>query len=111
MPQRRPNGILERAIMAQKLILSLGLAGLSALTLLMTTPVRADDDDCAEPMAKWQPREVVVQMAQTYGWTIRRIKIDEGCYRLDARDTAGKRLLVRVNPATLAILEIETEDD
>jgi hypothetical protein len=111
MPQTAPNGILVGTIMAQKLVLSIGLAGLSVLALLMTTPARGDDDDCAEPMANWQPREVVRQMAQTHGWTIRRIKIDEGCYRLDARDTAGKRVLVRVNPATLAILEIETDLD
>ena len=68
--------------MAQKLALTLGLVGLSALTLLVTTPARADNDDCAEPMATWQPREVVSQMALQHGWTVRRIKIDEGCYRL-----------------------------
>ena len=97
--------------MAQKLVLTLGLVGLSALTLLLTTPARADNDDCAEPMATWQPREVVSRMALDHGWTVRRIKIDEGCYRLDARDTAGKRVKVRINPATLAILEIETDHD
>ena len=62
-------------------------------------------------MAKWQPREVISQMALEHGWTVRRIKIDEGCYRLDARDANGARVLVRINPATLAILEIETDQD
>ena len=97
--------------MAQKLVQTLGIAALSALTLLVSTPARADTDDCAEPMAKWQPREVISQMALEHGWTVRRIKIDEGCYRLDARDANGARVLVRINPATLAILEIETDQD
>ena len=95
--------------MAQKLALILSLAGLSALTLLLTTPARADTDDCAEPLANWQPRSVVSQMALEHGWTVRRIKIDEGCYRLDAHDADGRRVLVRINPATLAILEIDTD--
>ena len=97
--------------MAQKFALFLSLAGLSALTLLLTIPARADNDDCAEPLANWQPREVVSQMAQSHGWIVRRIKIDEGCYRLDAHDADGRRVLVRINPATLAILEIETDQD
>lgn len=97
--------------MAYKLVLTLGLVGLSSLTLLLATPALSDDDECAEPMVTWQPREQVAKMALDHGWTVRRIKIDEGCYRLDARDAAGQQLEVWVNPATLAILEIETEHD
>ena len=95
--------------MAQHIVRTVGIVGLSALTLGLGTAARADTDDCAEPMSNWQPRELVARMALDHGWTVRRIKIDEGCYRLDARDQAGKRLEVRVNPATLVILEIEHE--
>jgi hypothetical protein len=90
--------------MAHKLILTIGVS------LCLATPTLADNDDCAEPMANWQPREAVAQMAADHGWTVRRIKIDEGCYRLDARDADGKRVEVWVNPATLTIRAIEYED-
>jgi hypothetical protein len=94
--------------MTRKLVLTIGWV---ALTLCVALPALADDDDCAEPMANWQPREQVAKMASDHGWTVRRIKIDEGCYRLDARDETGRRIEVWVNPATLDILEIEHEHD
>lgn len=87
--------------MTIKLVLTVGMS------LCLATPTLADNDDCAEPMANWQPREQVAKMAADNGWTVNRIKIDEGCYRLDARDATGKRVEVWVNPATLVILGIE----
>jgi hypothetical protein len=71
----------------------------------------ADDDDCFVPMADWQPREVVAQMARDNGWTVRRIKIDDGCYEIDGRDAQGRRIEVTVHPQTLSVLEFEYEDD
>ena len=38
------------------------------------------DDDCIVPMADWQPRDAVLRMAADNGWSVRRIKIDDGCY-------------------------------
>lgn len=94
----------------QTLVQKLGIVGLSALTL-GPVPARADNDDCAEPMATWQPREVVAKMALDHGWTVHRIKIDDGCYRLDARNREGRRVQIWVNPATLLIRAIITDED
>jgi hypothetical protein len=69
------------------------------------------DDDCFVPMADWQPRDAVAQLAQENGWTVRRIKIDDGCYEIDGRDTEGRRIEVTLHPATLEVIEIEYEDD
>lgn len=85
------------------------LAGVFA-ALVGTTPARADDD-CWVPMADWQPRDAVVQLAKEHGWTLRRIKIDDGCYELVATDANGAPLEIKVNPATLEILDIDHEDD
>lgn len=68
------------------------------------------DDDCAVPMADWQSRAAVEQMAVAQGWTVRRIKIDDGCYEIDASDAEGRVIEVKVDPATLAIMEFEFED-
>ncbi len=62
------------------------------------------DDDCTVPMADWQPRAAVQQMAEAQGWTVRRIKIDDGCYEVDASDAEGRAIEVKVDPSTLAIM-------
>jgi hypothetical protein len=86
---------------------------LTILAFLAALPAGAvlADDDCFVPMADWQPREAVAQLAQDKGWTVRRIKIDDGCYEIDGRDAEGRRIEVTVHPATLEVIEIEFEDE
>ena len=68
------------------------------------------EDDCFVPMADWQPREAVARLAQENGWTVRRIKVDDGCYEIDGSDAEGRRLEVMVHPATLQVIELEYEE-
>jgi hypothetical protein len=86
---------------------------LTILTFLAMLPARAAlaEDDCFVPMANWQPREAVARLADEKGWTVRRIKIDDGCYEIDGSDAEGRRIEVTVHPATLQVIEIEYEDD
>ncbi len=92
---------MKKYLMATTLLMGLGAAGVAL----------ADDDDCRVPMADWQPREAVQQMAEDQGWTVRRIKTDDGCYEIKGRDASGREIEVKVDPATLAIVEFEYEDD
>ena len=92
--------------MKKYLIAATLLAGLGATGLAL-----ADDDDCRVPMADWQPREAVQKMAEAEGWTVRRIKTDDGCYEIKGRDAQGREIEVKVDPATLAIVEMEYDDD
>ncbi len=78
---------------------------------LATVKVKYGDGDCRVPMADWQPREAVQAMAETQGWTVRRIKTDDGCYEVKGRDAQGRRIEVKLDPATLALVEMEYEDD
>ena len=80
-----------------------------AAGLAATAPARADSD-CYVPMADWQPRAAVQAMAAAKGWTVRRIKIDDGCYEVRGFDSKGHRIEVKVDPATLKVLEIEYDD-
>lgn len=86
---------------------------LTILAFLAALPAGAAiaDDDCFVPMADWQPREAVAQLAADQGWTVRRIKIDDGCYEIDGRDTEGRAIEVKIHPGTLQIVEFEFEDD
>ncbi len=68
------------------------------------------DDACTVPMADWQPRAAVQQMAEAQGWTVRRIKIDDGCYEIKATDAEGRAIEVKVDPASLVIIELEFGD-
>ncbi|WP_298571475.1 PepSY domain-containing protein [uncultured Aliiroseovarius sp.] len=92
---------MKKYLMATTLLIGLGAAGVAL----------ADDDDCRVPMADWQPREAVQAMAEAQGWTVRRIKIDDGCYEIEGRDATGREIEVKVDPATFAVIEFEYEDD
>ncbi|MFN3293835.1 MAG: PepSY domain-containing protein [Gemmobacter sp.] len=81
---------------------------LAVAAVLAAGAARADDD-CFVPMADWQPREAVAQLAAQNGWTVRRIKIDDGCYEIDGRDAEGRRIEAKVHPGTLAVIELEIE--
>ncbi len=85
------------------------LTAVFALTTLGAGTALADDD-CDAPMADWQPRNAVQQMAESNGWTVQRIKTDDGCYEIKGRNANGDEIEVKVDPATLEILEVETED-
>ena len=86
---------------------------LTILALLATLPagVALADDDCFVPMADWQPRVAVARLAADRGWTVRRIKIDDGCYEIDGRDAQGRAIEAKVHPGTLRVVEFEIEDD
>ncbi|HET9069936.1 MAG TPA: PepSY domain-containing protein [Amaricoccus sp.] len=83
---------------------------LGLVAVLAAGTARADDD-CFVPMADWQPRDAVQRLAEENGWTVRRIKIDDGCYEIDGSDAEGHRVEVTVHPATLDVLELEFEDE
>ncbi len=67
-------------------------------------------DECFVPMADWKPKEAVAALAAQKGWTVRRIKIDDGCYEIDGTDSRGQRIEVTVHPLSLEILEMEPKD-
>ncbi|MDR6756916.1 hypothetical protein J2Y48_002212 [Mycoplana sp. BE70] len=70
-----------------------------------------DDDDCNVPMASWQPREAVQKMAEARGWTIQKIKTDDGCYKIRAQDKDGRNLRAKVNPGTLEVMGMKYAGD
>ena len=79
------------------------------LGVLCAAPAHAGDG-CEVPMAQWQPRAAVVRLAAGKGWELRRIRIDDGCYEVIGRDAAGRDIEVKLDPATLKIVEMEFED-
>ncbi len=86
---------------------------MTILAFLAVLPVGSAlaDEDCFVPMADWQPRAAVEALAEAQGWTIRRVKIDDGCYEIYGQNAEGQAIEVKLHPGTLEIIEIEFEGD
>lgn len=81
------------------------------LVCLMTALPALADDDCDVPMAEWQPRGAVAEFAARKGWQVARIRLDDGCYEVTGKDAQGRPIEAKLDPATLAVIEMEFEDD
>lgn len=80
---------------------------LSTLALLALLPagVALADDDCVGPPAQAQSWEAVNQLAKDYGWTVREMEFDDGCYELLVTDKGGNTLKAEIDPATLTVMK------
>ena len=45
------------------------------------------------------------------GWDVRRVRTDDGCYKVYARDAQGRRIEAEFDPVTLDLIEIEGGED
>ena len=86
------------------------LAAISLLMIAAGAGMARADDDCYVSMDKWQSRDAVQAMATSRGWTVVRIKIDDGCYDVRGSDKTGKAFRVKLDPATLAIVKMKHKD-
>lgn len=84
--------------------------GLLALALGMATLPTWADDDCDAPVARWQSRDAVRQMAARQGWQIQRLKIDDGCYEIRGTDAQGRAFKAKIDPETLEVLKMKQRD-
>lgn len=80
------------------------LAMLAVFAALPATAALADDE-CRVPTGQRQSQEALTQLADGFGWTIDKIRIDEGCYELRILDVSGNVLKVKIDPATLEVID------
>ena len=80
-------------------------------SLLLMNGSALSDDDCDDPVANWQPRQNLRQQLEAKGWTVFRIKVDDGCYEVKGRDPSGNRVEAEFSPETFELREIERDDD
>lgn len=77
-----------------------------ALALVAATAAQAEES-CNQPVGNWKSREAVYAMASERGWTLKRIKIDDGCYEIYGTDQEGRRFEAKIDPVTLDVIEVE----
>lgn len=81
----------------------------AVLTGLLISGTALADNDCTDPVADWQPREVLRQQLEQHDWTIQRIKVDDGCYEVKGVDKKGNKFKAKYAPASLRIQKLEIE--
>lgn len=67
------------------------------------------DTDCTDPIAQWKPHETLRQEVEQRGWTVQRIKVDDGCYQVRATDRKGNKVKAKFSPASLKIRSLQVE--
>lgn len=84
------------------------LAGTVLSGLLLSSAALADDD-CVDPVADWKPREVLRQQLEQHGWTVQRIKVEDGCYQVRGVDQRGNKIEAVYAPASLRIRRLKID--
>ncbi|WP_439154403.1 PepSY domain-containing protein [Yoonia sp.] len=78
-----------------------------AAALVAAGAASADDNECDIAMSEWQPKEAAAAYAETLGIRVRKIKIDDGCYEIDGRDSDGSKVEIKLEPDTLVLRALE----
>jgi hypothetical protein len=76
-------------------------AALAIALLAAGIGAAAADERCAVPLADWQPKTALQTKLEGDGWTVLRIRTDDGCYAVHGRDASGRTFKARFDPATL----------
>jgi hypothetical protein len=83
---------------------TLRLIATATLALLPTIVLAHGDVECKVPAKEWQPKEALASKLEKEGWTIRKLKVDNGCYEVYGFDAQGKKRETYFNPKTLEVV-------
>lgn len=81
----------------------------AALLGLVVSGSALASENCTDAVADWQPRERLRQLVEKQGWTVQRIKVDDGCYEVRGLDRKGNPIEAEYAPASLRIRELKIE--
>jgi hypothetical protein len=72
----------------------------AACCFLMTGPAFAAGGCSRAPASKFKPKATLAHMLAREGYTVRRIKVENGCYEVYALDKHGRRYNAAYNAET-----------
>ncbi|WP_374384863.1 PepSY domain-containing protein [Dongia sp.] len=64
---------------------------------------------CNVPEGEWQPKEALQKQLEGEGVTIKKIKIDEGCYEVYGTDKDGKKIENYYDPKTFSLVKAQQD--
>ena len=79
------------------------LLSVAALVLAAAaTPALAQHAERCEPIPKeeWKPQAELERKVTDMGWKVSRVKIENGCYEVYARDEKGRKVEAFFHPKT-----------
>lgn len=82
---------------------------LACLAALLGCGAALADTDCTDPISQWKPIETLQKEVEQRGWTVQRIKVDDGCYQVRGIDRKGNKVNAKYSPATLRIRSLKVE--
>lgn len=87
-------------------------AALATLAALTATPASATGLATCDSGSQdtWQPQAKLEEMLTKKGWTVRRIKVDGGCYEVYALNEKGERVEAYFHPRTLEPVPMKEHD-
>lgn len=85
-------------------VLLLMLSGLLFSGSVLATGLATCDSG---PEENWQKQEVLQKQLEEKGWTVRRIKVDGGCYEVYAINEKEERVEAYFHPVTLESVATE----
>ena len=83
---------------------------LITFAILAQTMLARAEVECEEPMADWQPVSKLVETVTAQGWTVLKVRADDGCYHLRATDQDGKPVEAIFDPVSLHLLATGNDD-
>ena len=85
---------------------------LAALLLAGTCAVAQADNDADKTAMKpgWLTTDQVSQRLQSQGYTISKIKLDDGAYKVKAMSADHHKTKLEISPASGAVLSSKTDD-
>jgi len=90
----------------KQMILAVVMAG----SILSVAGQAMASDFCTAPESQWKTKEALIAKLEKQGWTIRRIKVEDGCYEAYATDENGNRVEAYFDPSTLAKVKGKSDD-
>ena len=79
----------------------------AAAIAVFTSGAALADDDCLSQMADWQTRDAATAYVAGLGISADRLRIDDGCYEVQGQDSDGNRVELKLDPTTLAVMELD----
>lgn len=56
------------------------------------------------PKAEWKPQAELERKLENEGWTIRRVKIENGCYEVYGKNATGRKMETFFHPKTFEVV-------
>ncbi|MBI2254935.1 MAG: PepSY domain-containing protein [Proteobacteria bacterium] len=64
---------------------------------------------CSVPQGEWQPQEALQKQLEGEGVTIKKIKINSGCYEVYGTEKGGKRIENYYDPKTFSLIKAQED--